>query len=336
MSLRRQLAVALLLLLIVVMVTASGYRILGGPHVSLLDAIYMAVITFATIGYGEVVDTSANPPLRIFNMIMILFGIGIMLYVFSASTAFIVEGELKDIFRRRKMQKTIRDMKDHFIICGAGETAYHVIQELLKTGNPFVVIDHDPERLARLEHLGDLCWVEGEAADEEVLEAAGISRAKALATVLPDDKDNMMVTVTARQMNPTIRIVARCVDARMGEKMVRAGASVSVSPNMIGGMRMVSEMIRPHVVNFLDLMLKEKSKTLRVDEIAVTSQSAWVGKTIGDTEIHRKYDLLVLAIRKPNGENIYSPQGDMTLLAGDVLIVMGDVSKVRAARATAG
>jgi len=336
MTLRRQLLVALLLLLIVVMVTAAGYRILGGPHVTLLDAIYMAVITFATIGYGEVVDTSGNPPLRIFNMIMILFGIGIMLYVFSASTAFIVEGELKDIFRRRKMQKRIRELNDHFIVCGAGETGNHIIQELVKTGNPFVVIDHDPERLARLEEFGDLCWVEGEAADETILEAAGITRARALATVLPDDKDNMMVTVTARQINPRIRIVARCVDARMGERMVRAGASVSVSPNMIGGLRMVSEMIRPHVVNFLDLMLKEKSKTLRVDEIAVTAESAWVGQTIGDTGIHRKYDLLALAVRKPSGDNIYNPQGDLTLLAGDVLIVMGDVSKVRAAREAAG
>ena len=335
MTLRRQLVVALLLLLIVVMVTAAGYRILGGPHVSLLDAIYMAVVTFTSIGYGEIVDTSHNPSLRVFNMIMILFGIGIMLYVFSASTAFIVEGELKDIFRRRKMQKTIRDMKDHFIVCGAGETGQHIIQELLKTGNPFVVIDHDPERLARLQHHGEIAWVEGEAADEEVLESAGISRAKALATVLPDDKDNLMVTVTARQMSSTIRIVVRCVDARMGEKMVRAGASVSVSPNMIGGLRMASEIIRPHVVNILDLMLKEKSKTLRVDEIAVTPDSPWAGKTIGDTEIHRKYDLLALAVRKPNGDNIYNPLGDLTLLAGDVLIVMGDVSKVRAARETA-
>ena len=336
MTLRRQLAVALLLLLIVVMVAAAGYRILGGPHVTLLDAIYMAVITFATIGYGEVVDTSANPALRVFNMIMILFGIGIMLYVFSASTAFIVEGELKDIFRRRKMQKKIREMTDHFIICGAGETAFHVIQEFLKTGTPFVVIDHDPERIARLQHLGDIASVEGEATDDENLEAAGLSRARGLATVLPDDKDNLMVTVTARQMNPTVRIVARCVDARMGERMVRAGASVSVSPNMIGGLRMASEMIRPHVVGFLDLMLKEKSKTLRVDEITLGANSSWVGKTIGETEIHRKYDLLALAVRKPNGENLYNPQGDLTLLAGDVLIIMGDISKVRQAREAAG
>jgi len=336
MNLRRQLAVALLLLLIVVMVTAAGYRILGGPHVRLLDAIYMAIITFASIGYGEVVDTSANPPLRIFNMVMILFGIGIMLYVFSVSTAFIVEGELKDIYRRRRMLKLIRDMQDHFIICGAGETALHVVQELMKTGNQFVVIDHDDERLAKIRHLGEFPVIEGEAGDEEVLESAGLARARGIAIVLPDDKDNLLVTVTARQMNPAVRIVARCTDARMGEKMMRAGASVAVSPNMIGGLRMASELIRPHVVSFLDLMLKEKSKTLRVDEIMIGPNSPWIGKTIQDTDLHRRFELLALAVRKPNGETSYNPQGDSVLLGGDVLIVMGDVRKVWEAREAAG
>jgi voltage-gated potassium channel len=335
MNLRRRLIIALLLLLIVVMVTAAGYRILGGPHVSLLDSIYMAVITFATVGYGEVVDTAGNPVLRIFNMVMILFGIGTMLYLFSISTAFVVEGELKDIFRRRKMLKQIRDMQDHFIICGAGETSFHVVQELLKTGYPFVVIDHDAERLARIQHLGEFPVLQGEAADEEVLEGAGIARAHGLAIVLPDDKDNLMVTVTARQMNPTVRIIARSTDARMGEKMVRAGASSAVSPNMIGGMRMASELIRPHVVGFLDLMLREKSKTLRVEEIVVSESSPWAGKTLHDSEIHRKFELLALAVRSPQGETTYNPLGDTLLAAGDVLIVMGDVSNVRKAREAA-
>ncbi len=336
MNLRQRLMIALLLLLIVVMVTAAGYRTLGGPHVSLLDAIYMAVITFATIGYGEVVDTTANPPLRIFNMVMILFGVAVVLYVFSVSTAFIVEGELKDIFRRRKMLRQIRDMQDHFIICGAGETGLHVVQELQKTGNPFVVIDHDEERLARIRHLGEFPVIQGEAADEEVLESAGLARARGLAIVLSDDKDNLMVTVTARQMNPSIRIVARCADARMGEKMMRAGASSSVSPNMIGGMRMASELIRPHVVSFLDLMLREKSKTLRVDEISLGASSPWARKTIGDSELHRKYELLALAVRKSNGQIFYNPQGDRVLEAGDILVVMGDVARVRKAREDAG
>jgi len=296
----------------------------------------MAIITFASIGYGEIVDTSANPALRVFNMVMILFGIGVMLYVFSASTAFIVEGELKDIFRRRKMLKQVRELKDHFIVCGAGETAHHVVQELLKTGNRFLVIDHDEERLKKIQHLGEFPVLKGEAADEEVLESAGLSRARGLVTALPDDKDNLMVVVTARQMNPTVRIVGRCTDARMADKLMRAGANSAVSPNMIGGMRMASELIRPHVVSFLDLMLKEQSKTLRVDEITIVETSPWVGKTLRDTAIHQRFELLALAVRKPSGEIKYNPLGDTIFAPQDVLIVMGDVNQVWKAREAAG
>ena len=336
MNLRRRLLTALLLLFIIVMLTAGGYRLLGGPQVKILDAIYMAVITFATIGYGEVVDTSTHPALRVFNMVMILFGIGTMLYVFSTSTAFIVEGELKDIFRRRKMLKQIRDMKDHFIVCGAGEVGHHVVRELLKTGHHFVVIDHDQERLEKIQHLGEFPVLNGDGADEEVLESAGLSRARGLATVLPEDKDNLMVTVTVRQKNPTIRIVARCAEQRMADKLILAGANAAVAPNTIGGMRLASELIRPHVVGFLDLMLKETSKTLRVEEISVGEASSWNGKTIHETEIHRRFELLALALRKRSGEMKYNPHGDTALGAGDVLVVMGDVKQIWKARTAAG
>ena len=336
MNLRRRLLTALLLLFIIVMLTAGGYRLLGGPQVKILDAIYMAVITFATIGYGEVVDTSTHPALRVFNMVMILFGIGTMLYVFSTSTAFIVEGELKDIFRRRKMLKQIRDMKDHFIVCGAGEVGHHVVRELLKTGHHFVVIDHDQERLEKIQHLGEFPVLNGDGADEEVLESAGLSRARGLATVLPEDKDNLMVTVTVRQKNPTIRIVARCAEQRMADKLILAGANAAVAPNTIGGMRLASELIRPHVVGFLDLMLKETSKTLRVEEISVGEASSWNGKTIHETEIHRRFELLALALRKRSGEMKYNPHGDTALGAGDVLVVMGDVGQIWKARTAAG
>lgn len=259
-----------------------------------------------------------------------------MLYVFSVSTAFVVEGELKDIFRRRKMLKQIRDMTNHFIVCGAGETAQHAIQELLKTGHRLVVIDHDPERLEKLKHLGDFPVLQGEAADEEVLQSAGLTRAQGLVTVLPDDRDNLMVVVTARQMSSTLRIVGRATDARMSEKLMRAGANASVSPNMIGGLRMASELIRPQVVGFLDLMLKEQSKTLRVEEISVSEQSPWAGKSLHDTGIHRHFELLALAVRKPSGEIRYNPRGETTLAPQDVLIVMGDVNQVRRAREAAG
>jgi voltage-gated potassium channel len=335
MNLRRRLGFALFLLLAILMVAAAGYRYFGGPEVTNLDAIYMAVITISTVGYTEIVDTRANPSLRVFNIFIILFGIGIMLYVFSASTAFIVEGELHDIFRRRKMLKLIRDLKDHFIVCGAGELGHHVVQELLKTRNRFVVIDHAEENLVKIQNLGEFPVLKGDAADEDVLTGAGLARARGLASVLPEDKDNLMVTVTARQMNPAIRIVARCTEARMTDKLIRAGANAAVSPNTIGGLRLASELVRPHVVGFLDVMLRE-SKTLRVEEILVNNGSPWLGKTIRETEIHQRYELLALALRKPDGQTRYNPHGHTALVAGDVLLVMGDVDMIWKARAAAG
>ena len=336
MSLRRQLVLSLLLLLVVLMTAALGYRWFGGPGVTMLDAIYMAVITVATVGYSEVVDTSAHHALRIFNIFVILFGIGIMLYVFSTSTAFFVEGELKDIFRRRKMLKQIRDMFDHFIVCGAGETGCYVVQELLKTGNTFVVIDHDDERLERVRHLGEFPIMKGDAADEEVLTTAGLARARGLVTVLPEDRDNLLVTVTARQMCPNLRIVTRCAEARMADKLVRAGANSAVAPSMIGGLRLASELIRPHVVSFLDLMLRDQVKTMRIEEITVGEGSPWVGKTLHETELHRRFELLALALRKPDGKMDYNPHGEAVLEPGDVLVILGDTRNAWKAREAAG
>ena len=166
-----------------------------------------------------------QPGLRLFNIFFILVGIGIMLYVFSVSTAFIVEGELNDFFRRRRMMKQIRDMNDHLIICGAGETGTYLVKELLKTGNVFVVIDHDQERLDRISQLGEVPVLKGEGGDEDVLTAARIQHARGLASVLPEDKDNLLLTVTARLLNPHLRIVARCAEAPMVEKLLRHGAN---------------------------------------------------------------------------------------------------------------
>ena len=336
MTLRRQLILSLLLLVVVMMTAVTGYRWLGGPEVTLLDAVYMAVVTFATVGYTEVVDTSTHPALRVFNIFVILFGIGIMLYVFSASTAFIVEGELKDIFRRRKMLKQIRDMHDHFIVCGAGETGHYVAQELLKTAYTFVVIDYDETRLEKIRHLGEFPVLQGDAADEEVLNTAGLAAARGLVTVLPEDKDNLMVTVTARQMSPTLRIVARCTEAKMADKLIRAGATSAVSPNMIGGLRLASELIRPQVVSFLDLMIRDQVKTLRVEEISLSEASPWVGKTLEEIDLHRHFETLALGLRKAAGELQYNPKSETRLDSGDTLIVLGDVKHIWKAREAAG
>ena len=336
MSLRRQLLLALLLLVVVVLSAVAVYMWFGGPQVTLLDAFYMAVITITTVGYGEIVDTHANPGLRLFNIFFILVGIGIMLYVFSVSTAFIVEGELNNFFRRRKMMKQIRDMNDHLIICGAGETGSYLVKELLKTGNVFVVIDHDQGRLDRISQLGEVPVLRGEGGDEEVLTTAQIQRARGLASVLPEDKDNLLLTVTARLLNPNLRIVARCAEAGMVEKLLRHGANAAISPNMIGGLRLASELIRPGVVSFLDLMLRDPSGTFRVEDITVVEDSSWIGKKLGDVDLHGRFDLLPLAIRKPDGGVKFNPRDETVIASGDVVVVLGEVASAWKARDAAG
>lgn len=234
------------------------------------------------------------------------------------------------------MQKLIRDMHDHLIICGAGETGTYLVKELLKTSNIFVVIDHDPERLEKISQLGEVPVLKGDGADEEVLTAARIQHARGLATVLPEDKDNLLTTVTARHLNPNLRIVARCAEAPMIDKLLRHGANSAISPNMIGGMRLASELIRPSVVSFLDLMLRDQSETVRVEEITVGGGSAWIGKKLKDIDLRGDYELLPLAVRTRKGGMKFNPRDDMTISEGDILVVMGNVAEAWRAREAAG
>jgi voltage-gated potassium channel len=339
MNIRQRLLLAVVLLVVMLTVSVAGYRVLGGPSVSLLNALYMAVITFAGVGYAEVVDTSHNPALRLFNMLVVFLGVTIMVYVFSVVTAFLVEGELTHIFWRRKMEKKIRELKDHYIVCGLGDTGRYVIDELQKTASAFVVIEHSDEVLARYrEQSGngrELHSVTGDATDEEVLAAAGVDRAHGLIAALGADKDNLVITVMVRQKNPRIRIVARCTDLRFTDKLLRAGANSTVSPNRIGGLRLASEVLRPHVVNFLDLMLKEQTRTLRIEEIEV-GPSSWVEKKVGDLALKERFSLLLLAVKDAGGATYWAnPPENLALRQGTVLIVMGDVAQIRKARAQA-
>jgi voltage-gated potassium channel len=325
-------------------IAVIGYRIIGGPDVTLLDAMYMAVVTLSGVGYGEIIDSSHNHTLRTFNMFIVLVGVAVAVYVFSQLTAFLVEGELRHLFRRSRMKKRVADLRQHYIICGLGETGRHVADELLKTQTPFVVIETSTEAIARLkeshdERYNDLLYVTGDATDEKVLEQAGIDIAAGLISVLPSDKDNLVIIVVVRQRNPTIRIVSRCTDLRYAERMVKAGANSTVSPNHIGGLRMASELLRPTVVGFLDLLLQQKSRTLRVEEIALPGASSWAGKTLGELDLHDRYDLLPLAVKHAGDADsplIVNPRGPTKLAAGSIIIVLGDSENLIRARADAG
>jgi voltage-gated potassium channel len=343
MELRRRIIIAALLLLVVTSTSVLGYRVLG-HDVGILQALYMAVITLAGVGYGEFVDTSHSAILRIFNMFVVLFGVMITAYVFSSVTAFLVESDYSNMFRRRRMLKRISQLKGHYIVCGLGDTGRHAVTELQKTGTPFVVIElHEENAKKLIEHDGELfenlLYIVGDATDEELLDQAGVSRAAGVLTTLPQDKENLVVTVVVRQKNDDVRIVARCTELKFTERMLKAGANSVVSPNMIGGLRLASEVLRPHVVGFLDLMLREQSRTLRVEEIVIQEHSPWHGKSLGSVNLRSHYNLLPMAVKGANsqsGQNFWVNPPDMvTLSTGVIIIVMGDVNDIRKARSDA-
>ncbi len=340
MNVRRRIVVAGCLLLALAVIAVIGYRIIGGPSVTLLDAVYMVVITLTGVGYGEIVDSSHNPALRVFNILVVLFGVGLAVYAFSELTAFLVEGELRHLFRRKKMKRRIGELSQHVIVCGIGETGRHVVEELQKTATPYVVVDQSEHVVTRIREgqgapFAEMLYVIGDATDEQVLLQAGLDRAKGLISALPGDKDNLVIAVVAHQKNPSIRIVSRCTDLQYSERMIKVGANATVSPNRIGALRLASEMVRPNVVGFLDLMLQEKSRTLRIEEIALQAGSSWIGRTIGDLDLGPRYELLLLALKRegdPATPLVFNPPASAALAADNVMILMGDIDNLRRAR----
>ncbi len=331
MKLQKRLQVAGAILAMVFVIAVVGYRLLGLEWV---DALYMTVITLTTVGFGEV-GHDFTPSMRLFTIGILLVGMGLLMYGVTTATAFIVEGELTDLLKRRKMEKKIAELEGHTIVCGLGSMGRYIIEELQKTLRPFVVIDNSRDNLDHaLETYGEFLHVHGDASDDAVLEQAGLAKASGVVTTFGDDKMNLFVTLSARNLNPEARIVARAVDSHSAEKLKRSGANSVVSTNLIGGLRLVSELVRPAVTGFLDIMLHQKEKTLRVEEAVLADPSELVGITLADADIQEKTTLAVVALRDGGtGEYIYSPKPDTVLKAGDVLIVMGDVNYLPQLRA---
>jgi voltage-gated potassium channel len=335
MELRRRLLRALVGLGLLIVGATVGLHALG-REASWLDSLYMVVISLTGVGYTEVVDTSRSPALRVFNMVVLVGGVSMMLYVLSLATAFFVEGNFGSLIRRRRMERRIAGFSRHLVVCGAGETGTLVLEELWKTGASTVVVDLRAERLTALAERPALATVEGDATDVDTLERAGLSRASCIVTALPHEKDNLVVTVLVRQRNPAIRIVARHVDPAMAERLKRAGADATVSPAAIGGMRLASEAVRPHVVGFLDQMLKEQGSPMRIEEIRIPDGSRWTGRDIGGLELRQRWGLTALAMKDaPDGPFRYSPAPEESLRTGAILVVLGDQRRIGEARADA-
>lgn len=322
-DLYRPFVISTTMMLAIFGIGVAGYKVIA-PEATVLDAVYMTVITLTTVGYGEIIDLSTHPGGRVFTIFLLFFGVGTFVYFFSSLTGFIVEGSLEHLFWRRKMQKAIDQMKGHFIVCGGGYTGRHVVKELAQTGREFVLIEADPGHVVDAEEFAGrkLHVIIGDATDDHALVQAGISRASGIFACISNDKDNLIVTVSARLLNPDVRIVSRCMDEAVSQKIQRAGANVVISPNMIGGLRMASAMIRPTVVTFLDVMLRDRDQ-LRVEESTVMAGSKLEGTLIEDLRHQHPADALLIALRTTGGDWVYNPRDEVRLESGMTLIYMG-------------
>jgi voltage-gated potassium channel len=308
-------------LIAILAVGSLGYWLIGGRENSFLDVLYMTFITITTIGFNEVVDMTANPGGRAFTMVIAVSGIGVIAYIATNVTALLIEGELTKSFRSRKMEKKAGSLENHYIICGFGRIGRHIVEELDSTGRSYVVIEKDENHVEKLlDAHKDSIAIRGDATDDSVLIAGGIRTAKGIFAVAGDDNQNLVISLTAKQLNPKIKVVARCNETGNAQKIHKAGADNVIAPDEIGGMRMASEMIRPTVVSFLDIMLRDREMNLRVEEMVVPDSFA--GSTIKALGLKDHPSILPLAVR--DGEQwVYNPPGDYLIKPKHTLIYMG-------------
>jgi voltage-gated potassium channel len=293
------------------MIGTAGFKVIGGSERSVLDALYMTAITLTTVGYGDVIGLDNKPLGKLFTIIYVFIGAGTIAYLFTTLAAYIIEGELRKVFRRRKMDKRIAKMRDHYIICGIGMVGLYVVHEMFLTNRPFIAIDQDETRLDVFKANNiEADLVVGDATENEILWKAMIEHAKGLYATTDSDNDNIVISLTARQLNPSLRIVSRCNDTKNIDKLRRAGADSVVALNFIGGLRMASEMIRPHVTSFLDMMLRDKYSPMRVEEVHVPAHSPFVGKPVKDIDFKTIGNIMLISARKPSGEWVYNPYPD--------------------------
>ena len=326
----RRLAGALAILLGLLLLGGLGYWLLGHGRWSYGDCVYMTTITVTTVGFGELPHMAEVGGARVLTGFIAAFGLAVVAYAQGNVTALIFEGAFGEAFRKRKMIKEIGRLNGHVVVAGAGATGRHVVEELHATKTQFVVIDQNEQHLKRVsEELceGKLLYVLGDATDDHALIAAGVRRASGVVAALTDDRDNVFVTLSARSLNPTARIVSKVIDDPTEAKMLKAGATSVVSPTQIGGRRIASELLRPTVNEFFDQMFRD-NRTLRLEEVTVPEGSSCVGKALKDTLIRKETRLLVIAVKKGVESFVYNPEPDLVLQVGHTLIVMGEVGSV--------
>ena len=319
MSPLRKARFAFLLLLLIFIAGTLGYHFLEGWTFG--ESMYATIVTLGTVGYGDFYPVSTEG--RMFAVFLIVFGVGTMAYTFAMVMENFMEGRLRKVLGRGKLKKQIERINDHYIICGCGKIGHLICRELTDEKVGFIVIDNNPEVIQKIEDEGFI-YVNGCATEDKILIEAGIKRAKGVVCVLPTDADNLYVVLTAKELNPDVYVLSRFEDEASERRLIKAGADRVISPHKVGGKRMTLALLRPAMLDFMEITVGKKSLSLRMEELQVCEFSHVVGKSLANSGLRREYGLIVVAVHKGSGQMVLNPSANYVIEEGDKLIALGE------------
>jgi len=319
-----KLRIAILGLVIMIFIGTVSYNAVEGWD--LLDALYATIVTLSTVGYGDFFPRSEAG--KIFTVVFVIFGVGIMFYTVVLMAETVVDVRLRSILGRDKFGKVISRMSNHIIICGCGRIGHLIARELAAAKRDFVVIENNPETVEKIQEEGFICC-KGDATSDKVLLEAGIKRARAIVCVLPTDAENLYVILTAKELNPEIFILSRAEEEESEHRLVRAGADRVMSPYMLGGIRMAMAILRPAMLDFIEITTRRQSLELQMEELEICEGSPVIGKTLEESDIRHSFGLIIVAVKKESGRMIFNPMAHYVIEKGDKLIALGEEENVR-------
>jgi voltage-gated potassium channel len=319
----RRITVLVILSILLTAFGTAGYMLV--QDYSFIEALYMTIITLSTVGFTEVHPLDDTG--RIFTMILILLGVSFVAFSLAYFSQILLDGNLLETYRRRKLKKKLDQLENHYIVCGYGEMGEIIVGELLKHNIAVVIIESDESALARLREK-NLAYLSGDSTDEENLISAGIRRAKGLVSVVAKDSENVFIVLTARDLNKDLHIYARANSPGTDKRLLKAGADRVVSPYAIGATRIAHNILRPTVTDFLELALSEQGMELGMEEIRIPDNSKLAGMELISSGIRSTYDLIVVAIKRSGGTMIFNPPPHEKVQAGDILVAIGAVENL--------
>ena len=317
------LVIVVILAVFLVGLGTAGYMVI--EHWDVLDSIYMTVITLSTIGYGEV--NPVSPAGRIFTLVLIVMGVGFFLYVLGNVVQFLVEGRIRLILGRHKLDKQIGHLNDHYIVCGYGRMGRAFCRYLIQKGLKFVVLEKNEDRIPIM-NTDHVLYIAGEATIEENLHKAGVQRASNLIATLGTDADNVLLVLLAKGLNPDLYVVARASQNASKKPLDTAGVDVVVSPFDVGARRMAHAILRPNVIRFLEFAFADEDTDIHIEEFVVAESSNLVGVPLLESGIRQDYNLMILSIIKANGEMVFNPSADTIIKANQKVIVVGGIENL--------